>query len=71
MESLPEKIVKYLITSYYFLDVVLNFNTGYYVNNEMITSRKSIALRYFKFWFWLDMIATLPYEDMIKTDPEN
>lgn len=22
-------------------------------------------MNYMKFWFWLDMIATLPYEDMI------
>jgi hyperpolarization activated cyclic nucleotide-gated potassium channel 2 len=28
----------------------------------MITSKRAMALNYLKFWFWLDFIASFPYE---------
>ena len=50
----------------FFSDILLNFRTTF-VNNkgEVITSSKSIALNYAKGWFFLDLIAALPFEIFI------
>lgn len=55
----------YFITSYYFTDILLNFTTGYYEKELLVRNRKKIIIRYFKFWFWLDMISTMPYTYII------
>ena len=32
----------------------------------MITDRKEIAKRYLKGWFWIDLIVTLPLDQMMQ-----
>ena len=43
------------------MDVLLNFNTGFYEANNIITDRKIIAKDYAKFWLWIDLISSCPY----------
>lgn len=43
-------------------DIFLNFNTSYYFNGNPIFNRNKIALNYLKFWFWIDLIASFPYD---------
>ena len=49
----------------FFLDMCLSFNTAFFDNGlEMyIYSRKLIALNYMKFWFWIDLVSTIPFDD--------
>ena len=47
-------------------DIVLNFNTSYYFNGNPIVNRKKIAIRYLKFWFWIDLSACFPYSQVIE-----
>ena len=49
--------------SLFLIDILLNFRTTY-VNHkgEVISSSKSIAINYVKGWFFLDLIAALPFE---------
>ena len=56
----PLHFFKLLIS---FSDILLNFRTTY-VNHkgEVISSSKSIAINYVKGWFFLDLIAALPFE---------
>jgi hyperpolarization activated cyclic nucleotide-gated potassium channel 2 len=41
---------------------VLNFNTGIFKKGSLVTNRRAIAKNYLKFWFWLDLVASVPYE---------
>ena len=50
-----------LVTITFALDIVIQFNTGFMVRQEMVTDRKVIARRYLKGWFFLDLLATLPF----------
>ncbi|CAD8181113.1 unnamed protein product [Paramecium pentaurelia] len=54
------------IMDYYFLvDIVLQFQTGYYNKGNYIYQRRKIALNYLKLWFWLDLISSFPYDGII------
>jgi hyperpolarization activated cyclic nucleotide-gated potassium channel 2 len=53
------------ITLIFVTDIILNFSTGYYYKGNLIMDRKSIATNYFKFWFWLDIFSTIPYDDLM------
>ena len=45
------------------LDVVLNFRTAYYnEHKELITDWKTIVKRYMAFWFWVETLATIPWD---------
>lgn len=50
-----------LVTLTFAADMVIQFNTGYMVRQELVTDRKAIAKRYLKGWFFLDLLATLPF----------
>jgi len=40
---------------YWFLDIVLNFETGYFQGATLISSRKQVAARYLRTWFLPDV----------------
>ncbi|MCK5736430.1 MAG: ion transporter [Spirochaetaceae bacterium] len=50
-----------LVTLTFATDIVIHFNTAYGSQHELITDRKAIARRYLKRWFFLDLLATLPF----------
>lgn len=59
----------YLITDAFFLiDIVLTFFTS--INDEKKvheeTNKKIIAKKYLKGWFWVDLIAILPIDYILK-----
>eukprot|EP01038_Epipyxis_sp_PR26KG_P008961 gene8961-12083_t len=45
------------------LDIIFNFRTAYMdeKNDILITSWRKIARNYISFWFWLDIISTIPF----------
>lgn len=53
----------------FFLDVLVNFNTAYREKSSdlYIYSHKRIAFRYLKFWFWLDSIASIPFDNILSS----
>ncbi len=50
-----------IVTLTFAVDIVIQFHTGFLVRQELVTDRKAIARRYIKGWFFLDLIATLPF----------
>lgn len=62
--------MSYAITSFFFADVVLNFFTGYLeVKSEKICyNNLYIAKKYLKFWFWVDVLVTIPYDELFSSD---
>lgn len=55
-----------IIDILFLIDIIIIFNTAYFNEDyKIIEDRKLIAKRYLAFWFWLDIIAILPFEYMI------
>ncbi|CAD8183738.1 unnamed protein product [Paramecium octaurelia] len=52
----------YVITAAFLLDILLTFNTAIYKNGNINYSYKIIAIEYLKLWFWIDIIASFPYD---------
>jgi Ion transport protein/Cyclic nucleotide-binding domain len=44
------------------LDMTFNFNTGYYEDGTIIKDRLKILINYLKFWFWVDLLSTIPID---------
>ena len=44
------------------LDLIATFFTPKFINNELVENHKTLALKYLRFWFWLDLISVLPYK---------
>lgn len=55
---------------FFFFEIILNFNTGYTLDGALITNRKKIALKYFRTWFAIDLIANVPYVDILTISVE-
>lgn len=62
-------IVDYLTDIIFTIDIVLNFFSAYYDNNdELVYNRKVIAIRYLKSWFFVDLISVLPLSLLMDTN---
>ena len=46
----------------FMIEIVVCFNSSYYdmEANQYVTSRKQIAKKYLKGWFWIDILAVMP-----------
>jgi hypothetical protein len=63
--------------AFFMLDIILSFNTSIYLRGfsiffyfwgNLIFNRKLIAKQYIKFWFWIDVISSFPYEMVTEGD---
>ena len=48
--------------------VVINFNTGFYRKGVVVMKRRDIIFNYLKTWFWLDLLASFPYNWVFNLD---
>jgi hyperpolarization activated cyclic nucleotide-gated potassium channel 2 len=58
----------YFIMASFFVDMCVTFNTAY-VDEEtekLIDDRRLIAQRYIYFWFWIDLISTIPIDHIVQ-----
>ena len=75
MENITYRIVSYSIDFLFFMDMFINFRTAY-VNDmgDEVTNGRSIACNYLAFYFWMDLVATVPIDDVagaFSTNPKN
>lgn len=44
------------------IDILMNFVTGYYdeTKGEIVLSQRRIAWHYVKFYFWIDLLSSIP-----------
>ena len=54
----------FLVDGVFFLDILFTFNTVYFhkESNVYITDRRKIAKNYCHFWFWIDLVSTIPFD---------
>ena len=58
------KIIDYVIDFLFLLDIIIIFNTAFYDDDiELVDSRKTIFLTYFKGWFFIDLFSCIPTDD--------
>ncbi len=51
------------IDLFFICDVTLNFFTGYIDGNRrLIMNQKKIIKNYMKLWFWIDIVASFPFD---------
>jgi len=58
----PWRILSLCITGCFAVDIFLNFNTGYIYRDKLVMTRRRIASWYWKSWFWIDLMATIPWD---------
>jgi len=58
-------IVDLVVDGIFLTDVIINFNTAYFKNSKLVTSRRNIALRYLSGWFFVDIVTSIPLEWII------
>jgi len=59
-------IISWVVLSFWTLDIIMSFNTGYYRNGEEELRRWPVAINYMKTWFMLDAgIVSIDWVTMI------
>ncbi|OMJ72486.1 hypothetical protein SteCoe_29082 [Stentor coeruleus] len=64
------KKIDIFVTVFFFIDILMSFNTAYYQGGSIVASRKEISRNYLKYWFWIDLLSTFPY-DIVISDPSS
>lgn len=65
-ETIESFIISTIVNLLFCLDIILNFFTTYIdTNGEEITDKVKIAKNYFKFNFWVDLIVSIPIDNLI------
>ena len=64
--SLVTAWVDYSIDIMFLIDITIFFNTAYFdtKTEQYIYSYMKIFQQYMKFWFWIDLISTIPFESI-------
>lgn len=64
-----EEAIDLLITVLFAIDILLTFNTAFLniKTEKYVFDRKAIAVEYCKFWFWVDMAATVPFDTIAES----
>eukprot|EP01050_Picozoa_sp_SAG11_P005221 SAG11_NODE_359_length_10228_cov_7.861388_8_plen_664_part_00 len=56
------RLLGYLVDVSFLCHMIVQFRTAYKKNLQTITNNRSIAIKYLKGWFTVDMLGTFPFE---------
>lgn len=61
------------VVLFFCADIILTFNTAVFneLTGLLITDRREIARRYLKFWFWIDILSSFPFDLIVSAVDEN
>lgn len=48
------------------IDIILNFCTGFIHDGHLVMNPWATMNHYFEFWFWIDILATIPFEMFVE-----
>lgn len=58
-------VVRWIIDSLFLIDIIIIFNSAFYDEDfRTIDNRKTIAKTYFSSWFFLDIFAIIPFQEI-------
>ncbi|CAD8051307.1 unnamed protein product [Paramecium primaurelia] len=55
-----------IMDNFFLVDILIQFNCAIYIDGKIILKRSTIICNYLKFWFWLDLISSLPYDYFVE-----
>ena len=59
-------ILDYIIDALFLIDILVIFNSAFYDEDvELIDDRKDIAISYIQGWFIVDLLAIIPFDQII------
>lgn len=61
-------VVERLIDALFCLHIILNFRTAVIFERCLITDARAIAWSYCKGWFWMDLVASFPFDLFLQTE---
>ena len=61
------KVFDVFMDIFFYIDIILNFRTGFVHGHELVMDPREIAVHYLKFWFWIDFLASFPSEYVFPT----
>ncbi|XP_011700934.1 PREDICTED: potassium voltage-gated channel subfamily H member 8 [Wasmannia auropunctata] len=65
----PTMVSDVVVEVLFIIDIVLNFRTTYVSRKgEVVSNSKSIAVNYVKGWFFVDLVAALPFDFLYASD---
>jgi len=67
----PETVwgsVDLAVNVFFMVDILVNFNTAFFKESQVISSRVEIAKEYLKRDFWLDIITSIPFQNILDTN---
>lgn len=57
----------YLVDALFLVDITINIRTAYYDEDyELVLDPKQIFRNYRKFWFWIDLLAVIPFDLILR-----
>jgi len=62
----PWMLAEFAVDIFFMVDIMFNFNTGFFEDEKYITSRAKIAKRYVSGWFWLDLSTSIPFDRLLE-----
>lgn len=64
--SLAATVLDDILVAIFGIEIILSFNSAYVdtLSGLLITDRRKIAIRYSKFWLWLDLASMLPVKQI-------
>lgn len=60
--SFELEVIANISQCFFLFEIYLNFQTAYYSKGTLIKNRKEIIANYLKVWFFLDCVASFPYD---------
>ncbi|XP_048267404.1 potassium voltage-gated channel subfamily H member 8 isoform X4 [Bombus terrestris] len=65
----PTMVSDVVVEALFITDIILNFRTTYVSRKgEVVSNSKSIAVNYLKGWFFVDLVAALPFDFLYASD---
>jgi len=52
---------EFVFSASFWLDIVISFDTAFYVEERLIYQHRQIAKNYLRGWFWVDVLAAFPF----------
>ena len=65
--------VDYFVIAVFFADILVTFMTSFVDSHtdRLVTDRRLIGLNYVKFWFWVDLVSSIPFDAINVTTDGN
>lgn len=60
--------LNFIIDCSFLIDIIVTFFTAYFdeIKMTLIVDKKVIAKGYLKFWFWLDLVSIIPFDQILR-----